>query len=271
MSNSIDLATLLDDADLDDQATQSMMLTADTLGPAIMAGLGDVTLDDITTSEVVLVTMVIDDSSSIRFVTGNTEAVRDGTNKMVEALQDAKQSASVLISCRFLNNAPGTNFGVLYPYRPLSGAELLTPSNYNPSGGTPLYDQTAITLTGVAAEMAKYEQGGVAARALTVIVTDGADAGSYQHTAQSVNHIVSGLLRTEQHIIAGMGIADNGYTDFQQVFREMGIPDDWILTPGNTPSEIRNAFLLVSQSAVRASQAVGGGFSQVALGGFNTP
>ena len=42
----------------------------------------------------------------------------------------------------------------------------------------------------------------------------------------------------------------------------MGIPDRWILTPGNSASEIRRAFAVFSQSAVRASQGVQlGGFS----------
>ena len=38
-----------------------------------------------------------------------------------------------------------------------------------------------------------------------------------------------------------MGI-DDGQTDFCEVFREMGIRDEWILLPGNSASEIRAAF-----------------------------
>jgi hypothetical protein len=58
-----------------------------------------------------------------------------------------------------------------------------------------------------------------------------------------------------------MGIHD-GTTDFTQVFRSMGIPDRWILTPGNSASEIRRAFQVFSQSAVRATQGMQlGGFS----------
>jgi len=36
------------------------------------------------------------------------------------------------------------------------------------------------------------------------------------------------MLAQECHIVAGMGISD-GETDFARVFREMGIPDQWIL------------------------------------------
>jgi hypothetical protein len=63
-----------------------------------------------------------------------------------------------------------------------------------------------------------------------------------------------------------MGI-DDGRTDFRQVFGGMGFHDRWILTPANTPTEIRAAFGTFSQSAVRASQAVGS-FSATAMGGF---
>lgn len=265
MSDTTSLDSLLDSAGLGETASSAMQLTADTLGPAIQAGLGDIKLEDVESSEVVLVTLLVDDSGSIRFA-GNADAVRKGHNELVKALTDSKQSAAVLISCRYLNDSPGTDHGVLYPYRQLDGAEELTPQNYDPNGGTPLYDQIAVTLTGVAAKMAEFENGGVAARAITVIVTDGSDQHSYQHSARSVKPIVDELLLTEQHIIAAMGI-DDGMTDFTQVFEEIGVQPDWILTPGNSPSEVRKAFQVVSQSAVRASQTAGS-FSQTALGGF---
>jgi hypothetical protein len=254
-----DLTSLLGDAGLDASATAAMQLTADTLGPTIQEGLGDIELDDITTAEVVLVTLLIDDSSSINFG-GNADAVRSGHNLIISALKGAKQSASVLINCWQLNA------GVTYPYVLLDNAPQLDTSNYRPSGYTPLYDQIAGILTGVAAKMAEFEQGGVAARAITVIVTDGSDQGSRQHTAASVKKIVAGLLTTEQHIVAGVGI-DDGYTDFATVFGDMGLLSEWILTPSNSPSDIRRAFQTVSQSAVRASQTAGT-FSQTATGGF---
>jgi hypothetical protein len=80
---------------------------------------------------------------------------------------------------------------------------------------------------------------------------------------------VEDMLRQEKHIIAAMGI-DDGHTDFRQVFREMGIQDRWILTPGNSDQEIRRAFQTFSQSAVKASQGAGH-FSRAALGGFGAP
>jgi metallophosphoesterase superfamily enzyme len=76
--------------------------------------------------------------------------------------------------------------------------------------------------------------------------------------------IAKDMQMAENHIIAAMGIND-GYTDFRQIFKEMGISDRWILTPGNSDSEIRQAFQVFSQSAVRVSQGAS------SLGGFGNP
>jgi len=78
--------------------------------------------------------------------------------------------------------------------------------------------------------------------------------------------LVKDLQRAENHIVAAMGISD-GSMDFRKVFREMGIDDKWILTPGQSAQEIRQAFQVFSQSAVRVSQGAAS-FSRTALGGF---
>lgn len=251
------LSALIGDAGLGEGAESAMQLVVDDVGVAIQAGLGDVTIDDIETSEVVLVSLLVDDSGSIRFG-NNAQAVRDGHNLVIDALKDAKSSAAILISCGYLNGQ------LLYPYVTLDNAVRMDSNNFNPGGGTPLYRQSEVVLTTVAAKMAEFENGGVAARAITVIVTDGGDNGG-PTAPRSTTQMVEGLLRTEQHIVAGVGV-DDGYTDFRAVFGSMGLPDEWVLTPGNSPSEIRAAFQTISQSAVRASQTAT--FSQTAMGGF---
>lgn len=256
------LTSLIANAGLGDDANAVLDGTIDDLGPAIQAGLGDIDIDDIETSEAVLLTLLIDDSSSIDY-TNNAQEVRDGHNLIIDALRGSKQSAAVLVSCRLLNR------DVLYPYVTLDNAPMLDSSNYHPSGATPLYDQSVVTLAAVAAKMTEFENGGIAARAVTAIITDGADVGSRRQTEGSVKKVIDGMLRTEQHIITGVGIDDGGYTDFRRVFGAMGIRDEWILTPGNSSSEIRKAFQTISQSAVRASQTAAT-FSQVAMGGFGS-
>lgn len=230
------------------------VLNISDLGEQIQAGLG-VSIDDVASSEVTLVTLLVDDSGSIRMA-GNSQTMRDGVNHIRDALMKSKQSDSVLISVRYLN---GT---VLVPYMSLENMPALDTSNYNPSGGTPLYDQSVVTCGQVIAKRQEFVGGGVACRAVTVVISDGADVHSQQHSAADVSKVVKDMLLTESHIVIGMGISD-GQTDFRHVFSEMGILNEWILTPGNSETEIRRAFAVVSQSAVRASQSAKS-FSQAA-------
>lgn len=227
------------------------------LGAQIQAGLG-IAVDDVTSSEVVLVTMMPDDSGSIRFA-GNAGAVRQGHNQVLDALGASKQRDDILVHTRYLNGA------VLYPYTPVSQAISMDDTNYDPSLGTPLYDQTVVLLGTVLAKAQELAVNGVPVRTVTLLITDGADAGSTRANPRHVASLVEDMLRAENHIIAAMGI-DDGSTDFRKVFRSMGIPDAWILTPRSTAGEVRKAFQVFSQSAVRASQ--GAHFSATALGGF---
>jgi hypothetical protein len=222
------------------------------VGVQIQAGLG-VTIDDIAASEVVLVSVMPDDSQSIT-AAGNVDAVRDGHNLVLAALRASKQAGEVLAHTRLLNGA------VLCAYTTLDHAVELTGANYNPLLGTPLYDQTVVMLGTVIAKAQELSRAGIAVRTVTLIITDGGDYGSHRCRAADVKAIVDDMLAQEHHVVAAMGISD-GRTDFRQVFTEMGIPDRWILTPGNSATEIRRAFAVFSQSAVRAAAGA-------QLGGF---
>ncbi len=246
---------LLDDAHATGALSVKSMTALDVVdvGAQIQAGLG-VSIDDVAASEVVLLTMMPDDSGSIS-AANNAGAVRDGHNFVLDALAKSKQSGEVLAHTRYLNGF------VLFPYCELAHAQKLTSANYDPSLGTPLFDQSVVLLGTVVAKAQELAQAGIAVRTVTLLITDGADAGSVRCKAKDVAALVADMLAQENHIVAAMGISD-GSTDFRKVFRAMGIPDKWILTPGNSASEIRRAFQVFSQSAVRASQGLQlGGFS----------
>lgn len=232
-------------------------LTAVDLGAQIQAGLG-ICVDDVSAAEVLLLTMMPDDSGSIASA-GNTRLVCEGHNLVLEALAGSKQRDCVLAHTRYLNGE------VLYPYRPLDQALGMSAQNYRPDKGTPLYDQTVVLLGSVLAKTQEFAANGVAARSVTLLITDGSDQHSTHASAKDVARLLRDLQRAECHIVAALGLSD-GSTDFRRVFREMGIEDRWILTPGASPGEIRKAFQVFSQSAIRASQAAT--FSQAAVGGF---
>ena len=231
------------------------------LGAQIQAGLG-VCADDVPASEVVLVTQMPDDSGSIQHA-GNAQLVRDGHNQVLDALAGSKQKDAILAHTRYLNGK------VLFPYRPVAQAVRMDKKNYHPDQGTPLYDQSMVLLATVLAKAQEFAQAGVQARTVTLILTDGADCGSQRHRAADVAGLVRDLLRMETHLVAAIGLYDGG-TDFRKVFREMGIEDRWVLTPGAGAQEIRRAFRLFSQSALRASQSTQA-FGAAAVGGFAGP
>lgn len=227
------------------------------IGDQIQAALG-LPVDQVMASEVILFSQLIDDSGSIQSA-GNEEAVRSGHNLALESLMASKQESSIMAHTLYLN---GT---VLNPFTMLACAVKMDNVNYQANGGTPLYDRTLVMLGTVLAKAQEFADNGVPARSINLIITDGEDLAS-RRKAADVAKVVADMLRSEQHIIAAMGI-DDGHTDFAKVFAEMGIPDQWILTPGNSQSEIRKAFRVFSQSAVRASQNAAN-FSQTAAGGF---
>ena len=175
------------------------------VGSQIQAGLG-VTVDDVAASEVVLLTMMPDDSQSIAQA-GNVDAVKDGHNFVLEALRGSKQSGEVLAHTRYLNGH------VLCPYTALDHAVAMTKANYDPGLATPLYDQTAVVLGTVIAKAQELAQAGIAVRTVTLIITDGGDYGSTRCRPADVAAIVADMLAQENHIVAAMGIRD-GSTDF---------------------------------------------------------
>jgi hypothetical protein len=246
---------LLDDAHAIGALSARSMHALDIVdvGAQIQHGLG-VSIDDVAASEVVLVTMMPDDSGSIAHA-NNADAVRDGHNFVLDALAASKQSGEVLAHTRYLN---GT---ILCPYIALDHAVRMTAQNYHPVHFTPLFDQTTVLLGTVVAKSHELARAGIAVRTVTLIITDGGDCGSKRCTAADVKSLVDDLLAQEQHVVAAMGI-DDGTTDFRAVFRAMGIADRWVLTPGNSASEIRRAFQVFSQSAARMTAGAQlGGFS----------
>ena len=260
-SSSLDVRQILAGAhaqgDLSAASMAALTIQAD-IGAQIQAGLG-IAPDDVPAAEVLLVTQMPDDSGSIRFA-GNAQAVRDGHNLVLDALRQASLSDDVLAHTRYLNGR------ILFPYRRLTDATRMDKHNYDPSLGTPLYDQMAVLLGTVLVKSEELEQAGVPVRTVTLVITDGADEHSGAQSPATLRPLVEDLYRKETHIVAAMGIED-GHTDFRRVFQEIGIRDEWILTPRSGATEIRQAFHMFSQSAVRASQNAAA-FAATTLGGF---
>jgi hypothetical protein len=269
MSNSVDINALLTGA-VDEGAIGNVSLNilqgVDDIGNRIQAGLGT-PADAITASEVILVRVLVDDSPSM---SGDPQmAAITGYGSVIDALLDSKQKSGILFGADLLNG------GMVCPYTPLDQAIRLDHSNYRLTGLTPLFDRTLATLKIVLTKTMEFSDNGVPVRTVTCIATDGFDNQS-QATAAKVATVVKDMLKGENHIICAMGICErtNDATElnrrqqqFRDVFETMGILPQWMLTPANSPSEIRKAFAVFSNSAVRASQNAAN-FSQTLVAGF---
>lgn len=258
MSNN-NLQDLLNDAKDDgflDQNAADALNVVD-LGQTIQDNLG-VSADDIDSTEVFALFSLLDDSSSIRFA-GNTQVVRDGYNSIIEAL---KKSAS---RDDIINTAMMLNSGIFQPPAALASSLLLDSHNYNPNGGTPLYDKTLELAALATLKRQEFAATGASFRAVLLIVSDGEDQGS-RATPKKVRPVLNSLQQQEVFQVIALGI-DDGHTDFTSIFTEMGVLPENILTVNSDPSSIRKAFGVVSRATVSASQ--GGSVSQSGgLGGF---
>lgn len=170
---------------------------------------------------------------------------------MLEALQTEAFEADVQVHTRSLNR------GVLSPYKSLALATALTEQNYNGDhlvGVTPLYLQTLLALGTVMAKAQEEESRGVKVRTFTLIITDGGDNKSGSVTVGQVHALVTDMRKfATNHIVAGMGIGDPNY--FRSVFQSMGIPNDWIFTPGSSVEELSHMFRRIAHYLALAASS----------------
>ncbi len=224
----------------------STMITGN-LGPLVLAGAAGKDLEDITASDVTLVTVLIDASSSIAD-RGLEQAIRDGQNALLDAFSGAKEKDSVLLACWTFS----TDMDVLHSYVPVEDAVRLDARNYRGAGSTRLYDTWCDALTANVAYAQRLRDGGTPTRSVVVVVTDGEDVGSKRGTAACAK-LSKDLLASELFTLAFVGVG--GDVDFEKVAKAMGVPAGCILVQKDaTPGALRRTFQLVSRSAIRASQ-----------------
>lgn len=241
-------------------AASSSLITGN-LGNLVLAGAAGKDLEDITASDVTLVTVLVDASSSIAD-RGLEKAVREGQNALLDAFSGAKERDAVLLACWTFSGATQ----VLHSYVPVGDATRLDAKNYRAVGSTALYDTWCSALAANVAYAQRLRDGGTPARSVVVVVTDGEDVGSSRSAADCAR-LSRDLLASELFTLALVGVG--GDVNFEHVAKSMGVPPGCILWEKDaTPSGLRRAFQLVSRSAVRASQ---GKIQPGAAAGFFVP
>lgn len=243
-----------DEGSISQSASQSLRMVDlnDQIAPALAEN-----IEDLMVTEQILVGMLFDNSGSIRF-SNNTQLVRNGHNDIVDKLRRTTEQNAVMMHSRLLNpnldDGEGGRTDILYPFMPVHGVPLMDQHNFNPNGGTPLYDQMAVMLGTIQAETQRFARLAIPCRSITVFITDGADLDSNLYSPSTIRPIVQSMLAEEFNIVAAIGVQDDIGTDFRAVFADCGLLPDSILTPDNIQDELTRAFAMTSQSISQASQ-----------------
>jgi hypothetical protein len=241
---------------------QTSTLLSGHLGSVVIAGAAGTAMDNIVASDVTLITVLIDASSSIGD-SGLEQAVREGQNQLVDAFAGSKEKDAILLALWSFNQCQN----VYHSYVPVQDAVKLNGQNYQSGGSTALYDTWCDALAANVAYAQQLRATGTPCRSVVVVITDGADCGSKRGT-RACKQISLDLLKSEQFVLAFVGVGDDE-PGFRQVAKSMGIPDGCVMVAKQaTPGAMRKVFQMVSQSAIRASQ---GQIKPGANAGFFTP
>lgn len=226
-------------------AATSQLLSGD-LGAVVIAGAAGKDAEDIVASDVTLVTLLVDASSSIHSL-GLEQAVREGQNLLVDALGATRERDAILMALWTFND----DLRVVHSYVGLDDVTRLDAQNYAGLGCTRLYDTWCDALTANVAYAQQLRASGTPCKSVVVVITDGDDVGS-KRRASDCARISGDLLASEQFTLAFVGV---GASDFATVARDMGVPDGCVAIQAQaTAASMRNVFRMVSQSAIRASQ-----------------
>lgn len=226
------------------QPTKDLMCVS--LDDAVLAGCAGVNPDDIEATEVTLVSLLIDDSGSMA---GLEDAVIAGQRAMLEAFAKSKQKDSFLVGMWALNRTDP-----YHSYVKVDDAVRLDRRNYQPNGCTPLCDRWCEILSANVVYAGQLRANGTVVRSIVVVITDSYDNASQKFDIADCAKIAKDLLSSEQFILAMVGVGQE--TDFRAMAKKMAIPDGAVMIAQATASDMRHAFHLVSQSVIRASQAV---------------
>ncbi len=242
--------------DLFDAAARDGVITDETsslltghLGPIVVAGAAGMAMEDIVATDVTLITVLIDASSSIGYA-GLEKSVRAGQNALLDAFAGSREAEEILVALWTFAN----EHQAVHSYVPVGDATRLNHRNYRSAGMTVLYDAWCDALAANVAYAQQLRDSGTPCRSVIVAITDGEDTGSARQVHECAR-ISRDLLASEQFVLAFVGVGDD--TDFRRVARQMGIPKGCVAVQKDaTPTALRQVFQMVSQSALRVSQGL---------------
>ena len=217
------------------------------LGNVVIAGAAGTAMEDIEATDVTLVTILIDASSSIAFAKLE-QAVREGEKELLSAFAGSREKEKILVALWTFND----QVNVVHSYVPVDDATRLDEKSYRGTGYTRLYDAWCDALAANVAYAQQLRDSGTPVKSVVVVITDGDDTGS-SRKPKHCKALSDDLLASEQFVLAFVGVGSEA--SFRRIARSMGVPDDCVeVQQQATPQTLRQVFQMVSRSAIRASQ-----------------
>jgi hypothetical protein len=228
---------------------QTQTMLSGSLDAVVVAGAAGMDVENIVATDVTLVTVLIDSSTSIH-TASLEQAIREGQNALVDAFKGSRENDSVLLALWTFSD----EIRVVHSYVAIDDATRLDANNYAGVGGTHLYDTWCDALAANVAYAQRLRTSGTPCKSVVVVITDGEDTGS-RRRARDCARISQDLLASEQFVLAFVGVGSEAA--FAPIAKQMGIPSGCVaVQPQATPSALRAVFRMVSQSAIRASRGL---------------
>jgi hypothetical protein len=197
-----------------------------------------------TPGQSLLLTMMPDDSNSMK-IKDKQGGVIDGHNELLGMMAVSSASKRMLLQTRYLNGF------ILNPFGPLTACKPLDRTNYPCIYGTPLYEQTLVTLGAVLAKDEELTAGGARVRTATLIMTDAESTDNLADALlREVASVVADMRRIGDHIVAGMCFPSGDESYCRAIFSGMGMEDRYIFS-ASSRREILEAFRLFGESALQ--------------------
>lgn len=232
-------------------SSESQSAIEEELDDIALAGCEGIDVDDIDSEEVTLVAVVLDCSGSM--FENRSAVLKSYREQFLEPLAKAKNADSILVSSWVFSSLPGQdNVRLVHGYTPVPECKELTNVDYDPNGGTPLYDAVMKSLTGMVTYGQALRDNGTRTKCIVIILSDGFENASTV-SASKVRLLSSDVLRAQEYILSYIFFGDE--TEGDKAAKDIGFPPHHRLTEDLDGSGIRRVFGQVSASVITTSQA----------------
>ena len=143
--------------------------------------------------------IILDESGSMGSIRAQALS---GVNETIMTIRSAQKKMpymhQMLTFVTFDSRGDGRNVRTIFEDVPIAEVRNLTESDYEPIGGTPLYDAMGMSLAKLQHKVNKDDH------ALVTIITDGLENASHEYSGKAIKDIVA-LLRDKGWIFAYIG------------------------------------------------------------------